>query len=94
MCTVIADSYILIGASTSSAQDDRVVLEAIKAAGKKRKADWDSTAGIDMEKNTGILYAYIYLQGLMYTIHDKECISREFGVGYQSFDPKESVSIM
>ena len=28
------------------------------------------------------------------TIYDKDCISREFDVGYQSFNTKEAVSIL
>ena len=38
MCNMIADSNILIGASTISAQVDILILEAIKAVVKKRKA--------------------------------------------------------
>ena len=57
MRTVIANSNILMGALTSSAQVHRIVLEAMKAAGKKRKADRESTAGIDMEEKTGIIFA-------------------------------------
>ena len=91
---MIADANILIGASTSSAQVDRVVLEAIKVAGKKRNADRESAAGVDMDKKTGIIYADMYLHVLLDTIHDEDCISREFNVGDQPFGPDEAVSVL
>ena len=72
MCTVIADTNILMGALTSSAQVYHVVLEAIKAAGKKSNSDRESTAGIDMEESTSIIYANRYLHGFLETIHDKD----------------------
>ena len=72
MRTVIADANIMMGALTSSAQVDHVILEAIKAAGKKSKSDRESTAGIDMDKSTSIIYANRYLHGFLETIHDKD----------------------
>ena len=85
---MIANTNILMGALKSSAQVDHVVLEATKVAGKKRKADREFTAGIDIDKKTGIIYADRHLHGLLDTIHEKDCMSREFDMGDQSFYPK------
>ena len=59
--TVIADANILMGASMSSDDVDRVLLEAAQTV-KKKKTERESTAGIDKTGNdkdekTGITYA-------------------------------------
>ena len=72
MRTVIADANILMGTLTSSAQVDHVVLEAIKAAGKKSKSDRESTAGIDMDESTSIIYSNRHLHVFLETIHGKD----------------------
>ena len=94
MRTGIADANILMVTLTSSSQVDRIVLAAIKASGKSRKADKESTAGIDTYEKTGIIYANRYLHGLLETIHDKDCMYREFNAGDQSFNTEEAISIL